>query len=78
MADRWGYRVAELVAFTGLSRRTVERELDRLSVPMRKVGASVLVEAEAAEAALGFGSSPTEEVPASGEALARARRMLQS
>ena len=56
----------------------VEKLAAARAIPMRKVGASVLVEAEAAEAALGFGSSPTEEVPASGEALARARRMLQS
>ena len=78
MSERLGYRIAEIVRLTHLPRSTVERELQRQSVPRKRFGRAVLLDPAAVETVFGFRCDAEPTVEPSPEALAIARRLVES
>ena len=78
MSQRLGYRIAEIVRLTNLPRSTVERELERHSVPRKHFGRAVLLDPVAVETVFGFCCNTQPAVEPSPEALAIARRLVET
>ena len=78
MSGRLGYRIAEIVRLTNLPRSTVERELQRQSVPKKRFGRAILLDPVAVETVFGFRCNTKPTVEPSPEALAIAQRLVET
>jgi hypothetical protein len=74
VAERWGYRPAEIVELTGLSRPVVDRAVVAQGVRRKRVGGAVILDARDCERVFGFAEPEPESREFSDDVLARVRR----